>query len=358
MLNVLKRLSSNYFGTISVLFFLLFATILCLHSVKNAKREYGDEWQFSVYKNNPFQLDIATKVQYSIHQWFIQQGITGDEGAIIEAITIGYKANISKETKNTFSKAGVSHILALSGFHIGIIYIILQFIFLSKIGPFKWQLASHFIVIICLWIYGFIAGMSPSLIRAVIMCTVLAISKLHTNKFLSIRALAVAAIILFLIEPLIIFHIGFQLSFLSMLGINVIGKHFCNLYAGYTFIDRFVWCTTIITITCTFFTLPIVAYNFGRIPLLSIFSNLIVTTLTYILFLLFFLWAISFGAPIFGSYLQQVSHDILTVTNHIAELPHSSIEWHPTILTIIIYYCLLGIFIICMRRATETKEIT
>lgn len=357
MLNDLRRLSSKYFAHISVLFFLLFATILCLRAVHKAKVEYGDKWQFSVYTDNPFQIPIATRLQQSLHQQMQSQGITGDEGAIIEAMTIGYKAELPKRIKEQFARAGVSHILALSGFHVGIIYIILQLVFLSRIVLYRWQWITQILTILMLWAYAFLAGMSPSLVRAVIMCTIFTISKLHTYKLLSLRALVIAAIIMFLIQPLLIFHVGFQLSYLSMLGIYLIGIPLCKLYTGYTFIDRTVWSTIIITLTCTLFTLPIVAYNFGQIPVLSIITNLIFLPLVYILFILMFLWIITFGMPLIGSYMLSISHRLLLVVKYVGDLPCSIIEFKPTIPAIILYYCILGIIVVVALRKQKANSL-
>lgn len=355
MQNDLKKPNSNNLFIVSAtIVLLLFTTIFYFHSINKRKAEYGDKWKQSVYTVNPFQIDMASDIQKSIHEWNVSRGMTGTEGAIIEAMTIGYKTELTKEIKDDFSRAGVRHILALSGFHISILYVILEMIFLIRISKHKWRKRLPILIVIILWLYAFIAGMSPSLVRAVIMCTIFTIGKLHTDKLLSFRVLFISAIVMLLYEPLLIFHVGFQLSYLSMIGILLIGVPLCHLYNGYTIIDRFVWCTLSISLTCSLFTLPLVAYTFGNIPLLGLFTNIIVTTLTYILYFLFALYLVSFGSVAISNCMLDIAHYMLLVVKHVSHLPYSVFEWHPSFPTVMLTYSLVGIITVILRRSLMT----
>lgn len=351
MQNALKKPSYDYILlSVATIILLLFAATLYYHSIKERKAEYGDRWKQSVYYVNPFQIDIATDIQHSIHEWNASHGITGEEGAIIEAMTIGYKGELSKDIKACFSRAGVSHILALSGFHISIIYVILELVFFARITRFRIRMAPRIFILFILWIYAFVAGMSPSLVRAVTMCTLFTIGKMRTDTLITFRVLIVSAVVMLLVEPLLIFHVGFQLSYLSMIGIYIIGVPLCGMYKGYTFIDRFLWCTLSLTLTCTLSTLPIVAYTFGQIPVLSIFTNIIITTLTYILYFFFVLYLFTFGSMTISSCMQDTAHYILIVVKHVSNLPYSVFEWHPSLPAVIFTYSIIGIIMVILRR--------
>ena len=343
-----------YFSIASALLLMSFGFIYELKSMNDAREEYGDKWRQSIYHDNKFQITQAKAIQSSIHNWYARHGIDGQEGAVVEAMTIGVKENLSKETKEHFAHAGVSHILALSGFHIGIIYTILQFVFLSRIVSYRWRMASHILTIIFLWLYAFIAGMSPSLVRAVTMCTLLIIASLHTHQLLSLNALALSALTMLLINPLFLLHVGFQMSYLSMLGIYIIGIRLCNIYQSYTFIDRFIWCTICISLACTIFTMPIVTYTFHTIPTLSIFSNIIITSLTYLLIPSVILWAIFLCPDFLTHIINYISHTILLTTQQISETPHSAIDLTPSLPVVILFYCLLAIVLITIKVKSKS----
>ena len=335
--------------------FLLFGFILSLHSISKTKNLYGEEWRNSVYKANPLQVEFAQFTQQKIVNWYQAHGLTDQEGAIIQAMTIGYKSNISKETKEAFSKAGVSHILALSGFHVSILYIILQIVFLSHIVSHRLKWISQLFILLSLWIYASIAGMSPSLVRAVMMCTIISISSLHTHQPLSLNALALSALIHLLINPIVYLHVGFQLSYLSMLGIYFIGIPLCRLYNAVCIIDKFLWCTICISISCTLFTLPIVSYTFGYITLVSIPANIIITTLTYLIFMIFPFYLLSSGNIIFSSVVTYISHMMITAAQNISSIPLSTLNTTFTLPAIILYYSILCMVVIMMKYIKKTE---
>lgn len=361
-----KEKKNNGFKTViflsfAYLLFALFGFIIMLHSIKKAQDKYGENWSRSVYKENPFTINAATDIQKSIVSWYSKHNFSGQEGAIIEAITIGAKEHLNKETKKDFSRAGVSHLLALSGFHVGFIYIMLQIVFMSRIINIRWRWASQFAIILCLWGYAFITGMSPSLLRAVTMCTILTISSIYSKEVLPFNALALSALLMICLHPIIINHVGFQLSYISMIGIYLLGIPLSQLYTPYCFIDKFLWCTISISISCTLFTLPIVSHTFGNISLMSIPANIITTVLTYLIFLLLpllIITAVVYPAliPHISNLLMSISHQMLQVTNHISHHPLSSISTTFTIPYIILYYSLLTIITVAFFKQQIWKE--
>lgn len=342
----------------SSVLFLLFGCILMTHSVRKAQKTYSDEWRFSVYYESPFTTSSSKALQLSLHNLLTEHGISGQRGAIIEAMTIGYKKGITKETKDNFSRCGVSHVLALSGFHVGIIFMILQIAFLYYIRGTKPKKYAQLLCILILWVYAFISGMSPSIVRAVLMCSIFCMTSFRGADVISFNGLILSAFILICLQPLVLIHAGFQLSYLSMLGIYLIGIPMCKAYTPYCFIDKFLWCTTCLTICCTLFTLPVTSHLFKTIPLMSIPANIIVTTLTYIIFALFLLFIISFGAPPITEALLSLSDITNQVTTHIASIPYSTIDYQFSLPGILLYYSLLGILLILFVKHPFTTFTT
>lgn len=141
--------------------------------------------------------------------------INGETGEFLTAIVLGDTSRLPDDTRQAFSTAGISHILALSGLHIGVIMAMA----LALLSPFRLiglRKLQWVGAIILLWIYAVVTGLSPSILRAVIMATVLAIGFIIERRYIALNALMLAAILILLIHPIELYAPGFQLSFVSI----------------------------------------------------------------------------------------------------------------------------------------------
>ncbi len=148
----------------------------------------------------------------------LKENLTGNDLAIAQALILGDKSLLDTETKNAFTNTGAMHVLAVSGMHIGLIL----YLFLAVFGFFPRLLSKKqatIVIVIFLWIYALITGFSASVIRAVLMFTILALSQISSRQHDSMNTLFFSAFILLLLNPLYILDIGFQLSYLAMIGI-------------------------------------------------------------------------------------------------------------------------------------------
>lgn len=256
---------------------------LSARSHQQALRLYGYGYKYEIYKQNNFQNKQAKKWQEALHQQFAAggDGSWGEEQAVVEAITIGWRNGLSKELKQSFAQAGISHVLALSGYHVGILFL---FLFL---GPRHWAktLAGrwtwHIAILFILWMYALMTGMSPSIVRAVLMCSFITLGKILQRDIRLINSCTLAAFIMLIIDPLLIGHVGFQLSFCCIVGIALM-EPWLPRHA--------VMSGTMLSAVCTFFTFPLVAYHFGSVPLLSLVSNFFAMFLIPVIMLLSGLW--------------------------------------------------------------------
>ena len=129
-----------------------------------------------------------------------QWGIGEQQFPVLAALTLGYKGDLDHETRKAYSAAGISHVLALSGMHIGIVWFLLNGllgIFLGK--RFEWL--KWGIVTAMLWIFAFVVGLEASVVRAVMMCMCLGLGRLAGARPMSVNALAVAAFFMLLYNP-------------------------------------------------------------------------------------------------------------------------------------------------------------
>ena len=146
-------------------------------------------------------------------------GLNNDEYAFLSALTLGYKADLSNALKQSFRATGTSHVLAVSGLHVGIVYFIIGSLFFFLKGKSKIFILKQVVVLLALWTYVFFTGMPVSVIRAAIMLTLFSIGSMFHKKGYSYNTLLVAAFFLLIINPLYLFDVGFQLNFISVFSI-------------------------------------------------------------------------------------------------------------------------------------------
>lgn len=293
-----------------------------------------------------------------------EAGIGGDEGTIIEAVTIGDKRELTRSQRLQYAKAGVSHVLALSGYHLSLIYALLEIFFLSRFVALRWRWISHLLVLVVLWAFSWLAGMPPSLLRATIMISVMIVSGVFYRGGLSLNSLAIAALLMLMLNPLMLLDVGFQLSFVSMLGIIVIGLPVIRSFQGMNWIAYKVLPVIVITLVCTLFTAPLVAYYFHQIPLLSVVSNLCITLLIPLVLTVASLWWMSCLAPLVQPALTAILMGLVgtmnSIVDFVASIPMTTISWQPNLLGIMLFYIILfsilGIFYYLCKSKIKTLE--
>lgn len=262
--------------------------------------------------------------------------IDDQELAIISAMAMGEKSMLTSNTKNIFSITGASHVLAISGLHIGIIF---QLIFILLGGKRRYVYSVPLSLII-VWAYVFFIGMPTSAIRSATMISTYGFSLISRRRNLSINSLSISLIILLLANPLSLFDISFQMSFLAVGSI----LSFYPLVHGFLHphhrLFRWAWMATAVSISAQVGTLPIIIYYFGRISCYSILTNLIaipaatlILYLTLSFILLSTLSHIGIAMGILSFLSRQTAHMLYAVTkitneslSLLSSLPGASIE--------------------------------
>ena len=329
-----------------------------------------EDQTFKIYNTNLFHQGICATAYTPHYQWLVRpcqtertfltsvkalherlhdiyddHGINGEAGSIIEAMTIGRKANLSSDTRNAYANAGISHILALSGFHVGIIVLMIQFYFLKNIMPFRWQWISNLLIIATLWCYALLTGMSPSLVRATTMFTILLLCQSFSRENIGINSCAFAFFFMLCINPFYLHNIGFQLSFIAVGGICLYAQHITHSCPTHNPLIRFFWSLIFITFICALFTAPLVAYYFGKFTLISLVSNLIIFPFVYLLIGASILWWVFLWCEpinnVLTDLLNWTANTLNSIVERLSSLPFATIEWHPNIFTTLICYVLL-----------------
>lgn len=206
-------------------------------------------------------------------------GFSGDEYAVLSALTVGYREELSDELQDTYRMAGVSHILALSGMHVAILWGMLAWLLgpLDRLRSLKWL--RCFLITLLLWAFAFLVGLSPSVVRAVVMCMLMTMAYTAGGRSLSLNTLAVAAFFMLLYNPFYLFDAGFQLSFLAVLSIILVYPPLFGCMEVHHPLLRYVWGVMEVSLAAQVGTFPLVVYYFSFFPVHFLLSNLIVAPL-------------------------------------------------------------------------------
>lgn len=252
---------------------------------------------------------IALGIRQNILKFYSKLGFSEEEQAILAALTLGYQDTLSDDLKHAFRSTGTVHVLSASGLHVGIIYAAIVFL-LSFLSRF--QFVKRFrplLIILLLWIYAFVTGLPPSVVRATIMLSFFCLSELVNRKNNGLNILFIAAFFMLLYNPFWLFDIGFQLSFISVLSILVLYKKTAQLVKVNNKLLQYVWDMFVISLVAQLATFPLCFYYFGTFPTYFFLANLIVvplfTLIIYGMVLIGLVWLINFILPQLASALYN-----------------------------------------------------
>lgn len=251
---------------------------------KDYLEKQGVYYQFYSSTENSILIDstiqslngYAAKLRNTINKRLEEHHFSKDELAIINALLLGQRQDITKSVYNSYTNAGAIHILAVSGLHIGIILLILNLLFKPIERLKNGKIIKTIIIVLLLWSYAFIAGASASIIRATTMFSIVAVAinlKRITNIY---NTLITSIFIILLFKPLFLFDVGFQLSYSAVFAIVAFQPLIAKLWISKSKIVNFFWQTFSVTLAAQFGVLPVSLYYFHQFPSLFWLSNLVV----------------------------------------------------------------------------------
>ena len=227
---------------------------------------------------------LADSYREKVIALYRQLGFTGDELAVLSALTIGDKTELSESVRESYSIAGASHILALSGLHIGLLYAFLFFILrpVARKGR-TGRCVRSVSLLVLLWAFAFFTGLSPSVVRSVTMFSILALADVFGRQPFSLNTLAVTAWFMLLCNPAGLFDVGFQLSFLAVASILLIQRPVYRLFTVRNRVGKSVWGLMSVSIAAQIGTAPLVMFYFSRFSVHFLLTNLLVIPLITII---------------------------------------------------------------------------
>lgn len=230
------------------------------------KRISGQKTLFGLASN--FREDIISKLK--------QKNFGKEELGVIQALVLGKRDDISEATYNNYKNAGAVHILAVSGLHVGIVLFLLEFLLLPLERLPKGKTLKLITVVLLLWGYAFVAGLSPSIVRAVTMFSFVAYAMYLNRPTNSFNIVALSMLFILLVKPLFVFQVGFQMSYAAVFAIIWIYPKLQKFWFPPNIIVRKIWQLLSVSVAAQLGVLPISLFYFHQFPSLFFISNVLI----------------------------------------------------------------------------------
>lgn len=268
-------------------------------------------WQEVGYKPNRM-LNVAFSLRENMLSLYRRVGIDNENLAVLSALTLGYKNLLDQETRRVFSASGAMHILAVSGLHVGILFATLSAIlfFLNRIR--KGRLLKTMVLLVFLWFFAVFTGLSPSVLRASLMFSLVIIGMAFSRKTNIYNTLSASAFIILVVNPILITEVGFQLSYLAVVSIVFFYPYIYKLiYIKNRWLDK-VWVLISVSIAAQLGTFVLGLYYFNQFPNYFLLTNLYAIPLAAVIIYLTLILIVVSPLPIIAAGVGWVLNKVLS----------------------------------------------
>lgn len=261
----------------------------------------------------------------------LKQSIENDAALqVISALTLGYRKELSQETRAYFASTGAMHVLAVSGLHVGMIYLLLSFL-LGFLKRFRYGKTLFILSIgLLLWFYALLTGFSPSVQRATVMFTFILIGSSLARPTSIYNSIAASAFLLLLFNPRLLFDVGFQLSYAAVISIVFFYSRIEKLVECKNKLTRKIWQLFSVSLAAQIGTFALSIYYFHQFPVFFWLSNFVVLPAAYLILgftlLLFVSFPLNWLAGLFAHILQAITLATINALKLIELFPYSLIN--------------------------------
>lgn len=285
-------------------------------SISGTALAYAGNWRCTGKPRSLSVSQLAKVCQQQVVDVYRSWGLDQDVQAVVSALTIGEKTDLTPELKAMYSAAGVSHVLALSGLHVGILSCILLWLFYPLTYLKHGRKILPFLVVCLLWFFAFISGLSSSVVRAVVMYSLYTFASFCSEeRFSGMHSLVLAAFLMLIYNPFFLFDISFQLSFTAVFSILAFYPLFSRWLCIKNCVLRYVWNTLSLSVSAQLGTLPFILYYFGSFPTYFLLANLVVVILAGGILMLTLVALCVASVPMVGSTVMTLLEWCTSVLN-------------------------------------------
>lgn len=269
-----------------------------------------------------------------------KSGLKNENLSVAKALILGEKSGLDRETMNAYSASGTMHVLAVSGLHVGIVMLLLSFFLKPLKNIPKGRIFHVVLLVVFIWLYALLTGLSPSVMRATFMFTFVIIGKEMERDTSVYQSIMVSAFLLILMDPIVIFDVGFQLSYLAVIGIVFFQPKIYKLFfSKYYLVDK-IWQITSVSIAAQLATVSLGLFYFHQFPNLFLISNLIAIPISFAILMIGLIYLAVNWIPLANELCFYLLDFSLTILNKsvqwIEQIPYSIysgvwIHWYEAI---------------------------
>ena len=313
---------------------------------------------YSLKKGEFYFLDnnsIRSKLNY-----LLGSVLSGQELEVCKAFLWGEREGVSDEVLDAFSNTGTIHILAVSGLHVGILFAII--IHICKFFS-RWinKKQATIISILIAWFYAYITGFSPSILRSVIVFSLIFYNDITEKRRNELMLMALSAMSLLVYDTNYLFDLGFQLTYAALIGIYVFYPYFKNIYKVKNKVVDYFYSPMMLGFSAQLTTLPIILFNFHQFPNYFTVTNLLLVPFSFLIIslgLAFYVFSFSsFLKIIFGKALFCVVHFMIYIVAFFDDLPFSvAKQFDFNSIDFLIYTCIL-IYLFIILKMRNKKQL-
>ncbi len=318
----------------------------------------SSQWRL-VKKSDAFSVfQLASDCRRYLLSVYREYNISGDEFAVLAALTLGYKDEIPDDLYLSYSNSGALHILSVSGLHVGVLFLILSLClsFLNKTA--KTRFLKSLLIIILLWGFAFITGLSASVMRASLMFSVLSLGNVFSYKSNVYNAIFFSAFVLLLINPSALFDVSFLLSYSAVLSIVYFQPRFKRLLFFENNLLNWSWDLFCVSIAAQIGTFPIGLYFFHKFSNHFLLTNFLAIPLaTGIIYLAVLLLVFS-ALPQIASWIALLLQYLLKAQNKsvlfVDGLPNATLQtWIGSWEVVLLYALILASTLYVLKKNTR-----
>lgn len=253
-----------------------------------------------------------------------------DDAAMVSALLLGIRKKMDPELKAAYASAGVTHILAVSGMHValivGFLQVVLGFVRRLPLGHYLFPV----LMLVFLWFYALVTGLSPSVLRAVTVFSVMQLHEIFRKPPLALNGLSLGTLILLVADPNLVYDLGYQLSFAAVYGILSFERPIRQWWRPRSKVLSWIWENSSVSLAATLTTFPIILFYFHQFPVYFLLANLVAVPVSNGLIYLSLAHLALGSLPVLGGLTDGLIHGLLWFLNQfvlgIGGLPGSSLD--------------------------------
>lgn len=298
---------------------------------------------------------IAFRMRDHLLNVLRENQVAGKEFAVASALLLGYVAELDAGLRHDYAASGAMHILSVSGMHVGIIYIFLEFLlgFLNKRKALRFLKAA--VLLIFIWFYAMLTGLSPCVFRSAAMISLPILAKSMNRTPDMFNIIAASIFIILALDPFLLLDVGFQLSYLAVAGIVILYKPIYDLYVTASWFPDKIWSILAVSIAAQIATLPITLYTFHQFPNYFMLTNIFVVPLSSLIIYVGILLLAVGAVPVLSFICAKALIGLVWLLNYIIhfieQLPYSTTQGiYISSTEMIVLYLIIGFLFLFLTK--------